>query len=394
MRTLLKNACSAAVLATAIAMSSYAGSMAPAWAESASADSRIVIGARTVPETLDPAHASNANNDYYIAALYDRIVTYTPKGELAPYVATEWAYSDGAKTLTLKLRDDIAFHSGNKLTAKDVAYSLDRLIRVGAGTAGLVGDYESSEVKGDHEIVIHLKKPNLAFLGALSLVYVVDSQLAAQNEGADKGQKWMSANDAGSGAYTLTGYNPNQQVSFKRVDNHWTGRDGRPGNIVIRIITEASAIRDELWAGGVNVGNGVPAVDVKAFADDGKYSVQSLPTTRITLGVMNMEGKITSNPKVREAIQIAYDLDGHVKAALGGYGQKATSLVPASMACRVVVEPKPADLERAKQLVTEAGAAGATLKIAYQPVIPEQRVGGSCWRRRCARSASTSRCSR
>lgn len=372
----LKRAGVAAIIAATLAIAPYGLSGTDAFA-AAGGDTAVVIGARIVPETIDPARASNANNDFYIAALYDRIVRFSPDGKIEPALATAWKYAADAKSLTLTIRDDAVFHSGNKLTAKDVAYSLDRLAAIGAGSAGLIADYDGSQVDGDGQITIRLKRPNLNFLGALSTIYVVDSQVVAKQEGSDHGQRWLSTNEAGSGAYTLKAYNANQQVQFARFDKHWTKLDARPTELTIRIITEASAIRDELRAGGIDLGVGVPAIDLQAFESDANFTVQSLPSTRVTIGAMNMQGKVTSDPRVREAIQLAYDQKGHLKAALGGYGQIATSLVPAAMACRVVIEPYAPDLERAKKLVAEAGATGATLRIAYQPVIPEQRVAGT-----------------
>jgi peptide/nickel transport system substrate-binding protein len=375
MKTLLKRTSVAAILAATMAFASYGLPGTSAFAAS-DGNTAVVIGARIVPETIDPAHASNANNDFYIAALYDRLVRFSPDGKLEPALATEWKYAADAKSLTLTIRGDAVFHSGNKLTAKDVAYSLDRLAAIGAGSGGLIADYDGSDVSGD-QITIRLKRPNLNFLGALSTIYVVDSQVVSQQEGSDHGQRWLSTNEAGSGAYTLKTYNANQQVQFARFDKHWSKTEARPTELTIRIITEASAIRDELRAGGIDLGVGVPAIDLQAFESDANFTVQSLPSTRVTIGAMNMQGKVTSDPRVREAIQLAYDQKGHLKAALGGYGQIATSLVPAAMACRVTIEPYAPDLERAKKLVADAGAAGATLRIAYQPVIPEQRVAGT-----------------
>lgn len=336
----------------------------------------ITVGTRIVPETIDPAQGSNANNIFYIDAMYDRVVEFTAEGELAPSIATEWTYSDDATELTLKLRDDVVFHSGNELTADDVVYSLERLNSIGSGSAGLIADFDSAEATGDHEVAITLAQPNLNFIGALSAVYVLDSQLVAENEGSDQAQQWLNGNDAGSGPYTLASYDSNAEVQFARYDDYWAADPARPAELDVRIITESSAIRDELRAGTIDIGTGVPAIDLEGFAND-DFTVTSLPTTRVTVGMMNMEGAVTSDPRVREAIQLAYDQQAHLKTALGGYGEIATSLVPAYMQCRVEIEPYEPDIERAKELVEEAGVAGQTLSIAYQPVIPEQQVAGT-----------------
>lgn len=343
--------------------------------QSGASQQTIAVGTRVVAETLDPAQGSNANNDFYIAAMYDRIVGYDSSGKLVPSLATKWKYSDDAKTLSLTLRGDAKFHSGNQLTADDVVYTLKRLQTLGSGSAGYVTDLASITSTSPTEVTLSLKNPDLSFIGALSLVYVVDSQLVQKNAGPDNGQQWLSNNDAGSGPYSLNSYTANQQLRLNRFDAYWGGSQGRPSALVLRMITEPSAIRDELKAGNIDVAYGMPSVDVNSFnADD--YNVVSLPTTRVTFGMMNMQGSVTSDVRVREAIQLAYDYEGHVKTALGGAGQPADALLPASMDCRVTDKPTQ-DIPKAKQLVKDAGAEGATLSIAYQPVIPEQKVAGT-----------------
>lgn len=377
--SLPKRAGVAAVLFASLALTSCGlstGKEDAPEASTASTTETISIGTRIVPETIDPAQGSNANNVFFIDAMYDRIVEFTAEGELAPSIATEWEYSDDATELKLKLRDDVVFHSGTAMTAEDVVYSLDRLHSIGSGSAGLIVDYDHAEATGDHEVTITLKQPNLNFIGALSSVYVLDSKLVAENEGSDQAQQWLNGNDAGSGPFTLAAYDANAQVDFTRYDDYWAPEAARPAALDIHIISEAGAIRDELRAGNIDIAQGVPAIDVASLEDEG-FTVASLPSTRVTLGMMNMEGGVTSDPRVREAIQLSYDQQAHLKTALGGYGEVATSLVPAYMQCRVEIEPYEPDIERAKELVEEAGVAGQTISIAYQPVIPEQQVAGT-----------------
>lgn len=345
--------------------------------DAAGVQKTIVVGTRVVAETLDPSQASNANNDFFIAGMYDRVVRYNAEGKLEPGIAKKWSYSGDARTLKLTLRDDAKFHSGNLVTADDVVYTLERLKGLASGSAGYIADMQSAKADGKDTVNVALKNPNLNFIGALSLIYVLDSKLVKDHEAGDNAQQWLSSNDAGSGPYMLSDYSANQKVTLKRFDDYWGGSDGRPSELVLRMITEPSAIRDEFKAGNINVAYGVPSIDLKSFDSDANADVVSLPSTRVTYGIMNMQGKVTGNEQVREAIQLAYDYKGHVATALGGYGGQADGLLPTSMQCRVSTGKTVQDMDKAKKLVKEAGVEGANLTIAYQPVIPEQKVAGT-----------------
>src|SRR5690242_15580445 len=79
--------------------------------------------------------------------------------------------TDGGTTWTFKIRDDVKFHNGDKLTADDVAYSLHSIIFPPAGILSprasnfvMVKDVEASD---PHTVVFHLKFATSAFLPAL-----------------------------------------------------------------------------------------------------------------------------------------------------------------------------------------------------------------------------------
>ena len=78
--------------------------------------------------TLDPAEVFEFTAAEYAAQVYDRLVTFPVDDvtQLTGHIAESWTIADDGKTYTFKIRDDVAFHSGNPLTAHDAAFSLQR----------------------------------------------------------------------------------------------------------------------------------------------------------------------------------------------------------------------------------------------------------------------------
>jgi peptide/nickel transport system substrate-binding protein len=80
--------------------------------------------------TLDPAEVFEFSGGEVIANVYDRIMTYEAEDteKLVPGVAESHSVSDDGRTITLKIRPGQEFHSGNPVTAEDVAFSIQRVI--------------------------------------------------------------------------------------------------------------------------------------------------------------------------------------------------------------------------------------------------------------------------
>src|SRR5690242_15956670 len=83
--------------------------------------------------------------------------------------------TDDGKTYTFKIRDDVKFHNGDKLTAEDVAASLNKIAFPPTGTLSpratnfmMVDKIEAPDA---HTVIIHLKFATSAFLPALADPY-------------------------------------------------------------------------------------------------------------------------------------------------------------------------------------------------------------------------------
>lgn len=330
----------------------------------------IIVGLGGQINTLDPLRADYNQTNTIISAVYDTLVTYD-ETKLVGSLATEYAYAADAKSIAFTLRSDVKFHDGTTLTAKDVAFTLDRLKRIGTGVASLMDGYESTAVTDDTHLTINLSKPNTLFLPSLSKIYIVNSALVTANAGSDDGQGWLQAHDAGSGPYVLG--DQSQAVVIDLFPEYWATEAGRPESIVFRRIDESSTRRDELRAGNIDVAFGFADRDAAALATDPALKVVPINTSYQAEVVFNTRVGPTADPKVRKALRMVYDYAGGLRGIRGGNGALASGPLPARLGCRPELPEVKRDLDAAKALLAEAGASNLKLKMNFQPVFELQK---------------------
>ena len=88
-------------------------------------------------------NADSASSDV-CTLIFSALLKYSPTLEIVPNVAKSYEVSKDGLTITFKLRDDVLFHNGQKMTAEDVKYSYD-LIRDPAVNSPRRMDYEAGK---------------------------------------------------------------------------------------------------------------------------------------------------------------------------------------------------------------------------------------------------------
>lgn len=78
------------------------------------------IGLQEDPDVLDPHRARTFVGRIVFTSMCDKLVEITPELKFTPQLATEWKWSDDAKTLTMKLRPGVKFHDGETMNAAAV----------------------------------------------------------------------------------------------------------------------------------------------------------------------------------------------------------------------------------------------------------------------------------
>ena len=175
------------------------------------------------PGDTDPARSTRAVGSILFYNLYDTLLVPGPGGQgVAPHLAE--SYSVDGKVYTFKLRQGVKFHSGAELTADDVAYSLNRLIAIGAGPAPLFKNWiEKTEAVDKYTVRITTAQPYTPFLAATFRLGIIDSKLARANqkdgpfgEFGDYSQAFLVMNGAGTGAYKISTHAPQTQTVLEK----------------------------------------------------------------------------------------------------------------------------------------------------------------------------------
>lgn len=184
------------------------------------------------PVCIDPGVGNKFSDSIAIVNLYDSLVFPLPDGSVRPQLAVKWTVSPDGKTYTFTLRKGAKFHNGDPVTADDVEFSLQRLMKMGEGYAYLFTSIvKDTKVINPTTIQINLNKSFGPFLQSLVRLYILDKKvvLAHIEKGGqygslgDYGKKWLLTNDAGSGPYKVKELKMEEYLIGEKFDGFWQG---------------------------------------------------------------------------------------------------------------------------------------------------------------------------
>lgn len=319
--------------------------------------------------TLDPAEVFEFTGGEVIANIYDRIMTYEAEDteKLVPGVAESHSVSDDGKTITLKIRSGQKFHSGNPVTAEDVAFSVQRVIILNKTPAfifsqlGWTPENVKDLVKAKDELTLDLTitedfAPTFV-LNCLSagVGSVVDKKLVLEHEkNGDLGYEWLKTNSAGSGPFVLKSWKPNETVVLEANPGD---RHGAPAvkRVVIRHVSEPAAQRLMLEKGDADLVRNLTADQIQGIAGNADLVVEDYPKADVYYLALNQKDERLAKPQVRQAIRWLIDYQGMADSFLKGRFKVHQSFWPSGFEASLTDTPFKLDVAKAKQLLAEAG---------------------------------------
>ncbi|NLL98393.1 MAG: ABC transporter substrate-binding protein [Tepidanaerobacter sp.] len=334
----------------------------------------VIALSREIP-TLDPANYRMRECENVIRNIFDGLVTKTHDGKIVPEIAESWeAISD--TEWEFKIRKGVTFHNGDPLTADDVVFSFERIIIEGgmegqtSPRKGLMGPTSGVYKVDDYTVRFTMDEPNPTFLHG-----VVHQQIIPKAYFEEVGPEGFLKQPIGAGPFKFVSGTLNDQIVLERYDDYYGGSPDIPPvgppalkRVIFKVIPEPSSAIAALKSGEVNIISGVPADMVPNLEADPNVIVKTVQGTRVYMLEMNNKMPPFDNPKVRQAMNYAIDMDGILEAIYGGNATRLPgALMPYSFGANPNLKPYEYNPEKAKQLLKEAGVTKLQVVIDTEP---------------------------
>ena len=168
-------------------------------------------------DTTNPITSAIGSN-LAMTMIYDKLVEIMPEGDLIPELAKSWDISDDYRVFTFHLRDDAYFHNGEKFTADDVAFTIERS-QTAPGTQAFdrYGNIEKCDIINDYEIVITLKASDVDFIYNITW-----PACGIQNRKAITDDP-VEGHYIGTGKYKVKELVSDDYLALERFEDYWKG---------------------------------------------------------------------------------------------------------------------------------------------------------------------------
>jgi peptide/nickel transport system substrate-binding protein len=304
----------------------------------ADAQTRFVFANESPYDTLDPHAAFDVGRVAVRLNLYDGLYRWLDNPpRLEPWLAESYASSPDGLTYTFKLRKGVKFHDGAEVTADDVQYSIERILALKKGAAALLSTMVApgtTKVVDRHTVQFTLTKPAAIFLAVVPEIHVVNAALVKKHEkGGDWGAAWLTSNEAGSGSYSLSRYDPAIGFIGKRFAGHFMPWGPKYiDEIEFRHVKEDNTrVLGMIKGDYQGTGGYLPADQVKRMRDAQNVKIVEAESMRIMMFQINNQRPPLTDVNVRRAVSYAFDYDGFNKDILGGTVERNPVPIPNNM---------------------------------------------------------------
>jgi len=371
--------------------------------EGAGADASATFACWPEPDSALPMYTEGYQDSNVSGPVYDRLLEYDSweKKSLVPALAETVTSSADGKRWVITLRQDVLWHSGEKLTAQDVKFTWDTILNPAyasefrSNLQEVFGGSGAYQVTGPNEITVTLPAYSMLFrefvLGAVAIMpqhayqdikpeqmrgHVVNTWRGSFTVKTAAGS-YTAHGGIGTGPWIAAGFDPSRKA-FKYVRNpkYWRPTTGNVQTYYHVNIQGTDAVLSALKSGDIDAHD--PMYDIGTLASTidpswGKvlrfdsYKWQHIcynmrhpifgTGTETPLGKQDPSRAAEAAAYIRKAISFATPRDQIIKQMAAGYGQPGTVPIPWSAPeyDHDVLKPLPFDMDLARQFMAKAG---------------------------------------
>lgn len=313
----------ALALAIAALLALVAGCSAGSTSDSSGRGS-LSVGLVAEPANLDFTQTDGAAiPQALLVNVYEGLVKLDQSGDIVPLLAKSWDISKDRKTYTFHLQKGVKFTSGDRFTADDVKFSIDRVkTQWKPSVKAAMNVVDKVTVLNDLTARVTLNKPSNTWL------YKMGTRIGAMF--SRTGVDHLATKPVGTGPFELKNWKRGDSITLIANPDYW-GAKPKLDKVTLQYFKDPSALNNALLAGDIDVIGSVQAPEsLKQFSDKSKYQIIEGTTTGEVVMAMNNAHPPLDDKRVRRAIRYAIDHEALLDTAWAGRGKLIGSMVPPS----------------------------------------------------------------
>jgi peptide/nickel transport system substrate-binding protein len=330
---------------------SFANSVAPQTGSAVAQGASVTLTINGEPTTLDPQARDDGNLRDVTDNIYDTLLTRSPDGsKLEPSLATAMPTQVNPTTWQFQLRQGVKFSDGEPFDADSAVYSIKRIInpKFNSELLSSISTITDAKADGQYTLDVITKSPDPILPSRMYFIAMMAPN--ASNPAQEP---------VGTGPYKLQTWAHGDHITLVSNPDYW-GTKPSISKVTFNYPQEPGTRLAQLLSGATDlVTNLLPT--------DAKQAPQLLvaPGDNHATIILNAENGPLANVKVRQALNYAVNTPELASSIFNGYATPD--------ACQVMdkswfgynpdLKPYSYDLNKAKQLVQEAGATGQTITL-------------------------------
>ncbi|HET8576536.1 MAG TPA: ABC transporter substrate-binding protein [Methylomirabilota bacterium] len=349
----------------------------------------LVVALNEDPDILDPTLSRTYVGRIIYSQMCEKLYEIDENLRIFPQLAADLpAFSDGGKTVTIKLRAGVKFNDGTPMNAEAVRFSLDRHLNMkGSNRRSELESVNTIEVVDPLTVRLRLKVPFSPLVAILADRAGMPVSPATANK---LGEKFGTA-PVCVGPWSFVERVPQDRIVLEKSSHYFDPSQAKFDRLIFRIIPDDNVRLANLRSGDIDMMHLVGPTDAANLRKEGKFEVSSITGigySGITINLRNKTGKppkppgevdtpLAKDPRVREAFDLSIDREALNQVVWDGqYTPGCTPISPVSPFADKSRKCPARDVAKAKRLLAEAGLAGG---YAFEMVIvnnPQQRRVG------------------
>ena len=313
------------------------------------------------PDRVNPLFAPLNEADADLASLvFSGLTRLGPEGRVLPDLAESWEVSPDGLIYTFKLRRDVNWHTGPAFTAEDAVFTYELLADPELPSDPRLGELwrqVSCDAPDEFTLLCELSEPFAPFL-SFTTIGILPKHVLEGMTAVDIFASPFNQAPVGTGPFRLATLN--EAEAILRANPTYYGEPPAIDEIEIRFYPDPSTAAVALSRGEVQglllLGPDADQEDFDLLTSTGGLRAYTSNRTLILMLFLNNSQPPFDDKALREAVALSVNVDDVISDLLGGRAVRADSpIVPGTWAYNPQLNPRPHDLDAARQLLEEAG---------------------------------------